>query len=161
MLTVSFPLRAKTIWNPLCLNTKICRRELGHNSFALECRMSAGRLFRQKPRKYCQLETQASWMLEATVGLFIFCMNKKAIFSVLSICLNINGKMLHITEISVLQHFQWHHEVWGNDVSLNHLYLQSRRKNTCKLMLNTKSLIIFVFVPRLGFQWFYRHFLFL
>ena len=38
-----------------------CRWEEGHNSYPLECRLSAGRLFRQKPRKYCQLDTQASW----------------------------------------------------------------------------------------------------
>ena len=39
------------------MNTERCRREEGHNSYPLECRLSAGRLFRQKPRKYCQLET--------------------------------------------------------------------------------------------------------
>ena len=61
MLSVSFPLRAKTVWNPLRMNTERYRREEGHNSYPLECRLSAGRLFRQKPRKYCQLEIQASW----------------------------------------------------------------------------------------------------
>ena len=46
-------------------------REAGHNSYPLECRLSAGRLFRQKQRKYCQLETQASWWcrLQSTCSL--------------------------------------------------------------------------------------------
>ena len=65
-LTVSFPLRAKTVWNPLRMNTERCRREEGHNSHPLECRLSAGRLFMQKPRKYCQLDTQASWWCQRT-----------------------------------------------------------------------------------------------
>ena len=61
MLNVSFPLRSKAVWNLLRMNTERCRREEGHNSYQLECRLSTGRRFRQKPRKYCQLETQASW----------------------------------------------------------------------------------------------------
>ena len=61
MLTVSFLLREKTVCNPLGINTERCRRAEGHNSYPLECSMSAGRLFRQKPRKYCPLKTQASW----------------------------------------------------------------------------------------------------
>ena len=56
-----FPVESKDLWNPLRMNTERCRREAGHNSYPLECRLSAGRLFRQKPRKYCQLETQSSW----------------------------------------------------------------------------------------------------
>ena len=56
------PLRAKTVWNPLRMNTERCRWGEGHNSYPFfECRLSAGRLFRQKTRKYCQLEAQASW----------------------------------------------------------------------------------------------------
>ena len=42
-------LRAKTIRNPLRMNTERYRREVGHNSHPLECRLSAGRLLRQKP----------------------------------------------------------------------------------------------------------------
>ena len=53
---VSFPLRAKTVWIPLRMNIERCRREQGRNSYPLECRLSAWRLSRQKPRKYCQLE---------------------------------------------------------------------------------------------------------
>ena len=60
MLTVSFPLRANTVWNPLRMNTERCRRQEGNNSYLLKWLLSAGRLFRQKPRKYCQLEIQAS-----------------------------------------------------------------------------------------------------
>ena len=37
------------------MNTEICRREEGHNSYPLECRLSAGRLFRQKT--LCTLST--------------------------------------------------------------------------------------------------------
>ena len=61
MLAISFPLRAKTAWIPLRMNTERCRREERHNTYLLECQLSARRLFRQKPRKYCQLETQVSW----------------------------------------------------------------------------------------------------
>ena len=61
MLTVSFPLRAKTGWNPRRMNIERCRRKEGHNSYPLECRLSAGRLYRQKRRQYFKLETQASW----------------------------------------------------------------------------------------------------
>ena len=44
MQTVSIPLRRKTVWNPLLMNIERCRREDGHNSYPLECRLSAGRL---------------------------------------------------------------------------------------------------------------------
>ena len=47
MLTVSFPLRAKTVCIPLRMNIERCRREEGHNSYPLECRLFAGRLFLQ------------------------------------------------------------------------------------------------------------------
>ena len=47
MLTVSFPLTANTVWNPLRMNIERCRREEGRNSYPLEYRLSAGRLFRQ------------------------------------------------------------------------------------------------------------------
>ena len=45
-----FPLRAKTLWIPLRMNKRRCRREDEHKSYPLECRLSAGRLFSQKPR---------------------------------------------------------------------------------------------------------------
>ena len=61
MLTVSFLLRAKTEWIPLRMNIERCWREEGHNLYPLESRLSAGRLFRQKQRKCCRLETQTSW----------------------------------------------------------------------------------------------------
>ena len=35
MLTVSFPLRAKTVWIPLRMNTERCRRGEGRNSYPL------------------------------------------------------------------------------------------------------------------------------
>ena len=36
MLTVSFPLRTKTVWNPFRMNKKRCWRDEGHNSYPLD-----------------------------------------------------------------------------------------------------------------------------
>ena len=47
MLTVSFPLTANTVWNPLRMNIERCRRVEGRDSYPLEYRLSAGRLFPQ------------------------------------------------------------------------------------------------------------------
>ena len=73
MITVSFSLRAKTVLIPHCLNTERCRREGGGDLYPLECRLSSGKTFRQKPQKCCQLETQASWsyLLQSTF-VFVF-----------------------------------------------------------------------------------------
>ena len=64
MLTISFPLRAKTVWNPLRMYTEICRREEGHNSYPLEYRWSAGGLF-------CQTRNSSILMMSSSEYLFL------------------------------------------------------------------------------------------
>ena len=45
--------------------------------------------------------------------------NLYSISSVLGIDIKINGEMMHTIEMPILQHCQWRHESWSNDVSLN------------------------------------------
>ena len=45
-------------------------------------------------------------------------MNLYSILSVLGIDIEINGELMHTIEIPILQHCQWCHESWSNDVSL-------------------------------------------
>ena len=68
MLTDSFPLRAKTVWILLCMNTEKDRREEGQ---PWECQLSAGRLSRQTPRKYCQWGTRNILMMSSAEYLFL------------------------------------------------------------------------------------------
>ena len=66
MLTVSFPLRAKTMNFALYEGRKISAKEEGHNLYQWECRLSDKKLVlkkkinKNKNTKNCQPETQAS-----------------------------------------------------------------------------------------------------
>ena len=66
MLNVSFPLRAKTVWNPLRMNTERCRREAGHNSYPLECRLSAGKTFPAKTTKILSTRNSSILMMSSS-----------------------------------------------------------------------------------------------
>ena len=59
MLIFSFQLRAKPVWIPFRMSTKICWLGEGYNLCLLECRLSVGKLFLRRPRKFCPLETLA------------------------------------------------------------------------------------------------------
>ena len=59
MLTFSFKQRAETVWIPLRMSTEICWLGEGHNWCPSECRLSVGKPFPRRPRKWCRLETLA------------------------------------------------------------------------------------------------------
>ena len=104
MLNVAFLLTAKTVWNPLRMNTERCRREEGHNSYPLECRLSDGRLFRQNTTKI--LSTRNSRILMMSSSAYFcpqgkFCYGKGMICSVVKLpqeiiyyIVDIRGKVL-------------------------------------------------------------------
>ena len=56
-----FPVESKYCMKSASYEYRKMSARRGHNSYPLECQLSAERLFRQKRREYCQLETQASW----------------------------------------------------------------------------------------------------
>ena len=72
MLNVSFPLRAKTVWNPLRMNTERCRREEGHNSYPLECRLSVcWKTFPAKTTKILSTRNSSILMMSSSEYLFL------------------------------------------------------------------------------------------
>ena len=114
MLTVSFPLRAKTVWNPLRMNTERCRREEGHNSYPLECRLSVGRLFRQNHEN---IVTRNSSILTMSSSEYLFLESDCSFTKYVSSCPNtkylylrfpfLKMKALRIILVSLSFNFWW------------------------------------------------------
>ena len=61
MPTVSFRSRAGTVLISLCMSAEISRLRKGHSLCPWECRLSERKLFLRRLRKYCHIETRASW----------------------------------------------------------------------------------------------------
>ena len=78
-----------TVWIAFLMNTERCRRDDGHNLYPLECRLSAGRLFLQKPRKHCPPET-----LVVSSSEYLFLESECSFTKYVSLCPN--TKYLHL-----------------------------------------------------------------
>ena len=76
------------------MNTERCRREEGHNSYSLECRLSAGKLFPAKTTKILSTRNSSILMMSSSEYLFLEseCSFTKYVFS----CPIINTKYLYL-----------------------------------------------------------------